>query len=261
MIKILIVDDDAQTSERLADFVSQYGHKAMVVNNPLKALSLIETEAPHIVLLDVYMPQASGLDILKQIKEKYGNTVKVIMITVADNEAGQQAQKLGADDFIRKPWSRTYLRETVMKKIEEVQGWRGKGSLDADIPRILAVDDEKEVIELLESFLNRIVKCELETATTGMAALELMLKNDYDLVLLDLRMPDLTGEAIIERVKKEKALPDILVVTGYTSIKTAGKLIQMGAVDCIPKPITLEAFKINVKKVLEKKGKYLEKGS
>lgn len=263
MIKILVVDDDKTTAKHLAKYFSdKLGHVSFSVSNPEEVLPLIEREAPHVILLDVFMPQMNGLELLKQIKEKYGNTVKVIMITVAGEDDENEAVKRGADDFVRKPFDRDYLRDVVMEKIEEVLGYRRKGQLkEKEIPSVLIVDDEAEVVEDIKYFLKRIIECRIDTAEDGNKAFSLIEKKDYDLIFLDMKMPKMSGLDLMRKIKTIKPLPDILVVTAYADGGLAEQVKEEGAIEYIPKPIFLQIFKKKVKEVLKKKGKYIEKGS
>lgn len=262
MIKILIVDDNKKFCEKVAEFFEKLGHKAFAVSNPLEVIQMVEKEAPHVVLLDIFMPEMSGLEVLKQIKEKYGNTVKTVVVTVADDEENKnKANDLGADAFVHKPFDNVYLREVVMKKIEEALGYRGKDSLPYEkIPNILIADDEVQTVEDINYFLNRVIECRVDTADNGDKAYALMKKNDYDLVFLDLKMPGLSGMEVMKEIKKDKPLPDVMVVTGYDSSDVARKVVAEGAIEYIPKPLYLENFKTKVKTILKKKGKYFEKG-
>lgn len=124
MIKILIVDDEPHICEYLAEFFRERGHETACISKPNEALAHIAKEKPDIVLLDILMPQISGLEILKSIKSKHKDSVKVIMVTVADDEkTKQQAKNYGADDFIIKPFDTNYLENVVMAKISELSGF------------------------------------------------------------------------------------------------------------------------------------------
>ncbi len=121
MIKILIVDDEETTCGYIADFFKERGHISIIETDPRKALEVISKEQPHIVLLDVLMPRMNGLDVLGAIKKQYKDKMKVIMVTVADDDKTvKEAERLGADDFIRKPFDTTYLEDVVMTKIQEL---------------------------------------------------------------------------------------------------------------------------------------------
>ena len=121
MIKILAVDDEAEICGYIKDFFNERGHVTFALTDPREVLGFIEKERPHIIILDIIMPAVSGLQLLKQIKDKYKDRVKVIMITIADEESTKkEATRLGADGFITKPFDSDCLEEVVMKKIEEL---------------------------------------------------------------------------------------------------------------------------------------------
>ena len=120
MLKILIIDDERPVCEFLSNFFTTRGMKAVTITDPAKALEKVKAEKPQLILLDILMPNVSGLDLLKQIREVDKN-VKVIMVTVQDDEATRKtAQAYGASDFLSKPFTTNYLSNTVMSKITEL---------------------------------------------------------------------------------------------------------------------------------------------
>jgi|GEM_PF-14427 len=263
MIKILVIDDDKLICKHLLKYLGeQLGHQVFGVTNPLEAMDIIEKEAPHLVLLDVFMKELNGLDLLRQIKDKYGNMVKVIMITVAGDTDENTARALGADDFIRKPFDRDYLRDVAMEKIQEALGYRKKNKPDEKaIPLILVVDDEQETIDEIKYFLNRVIDCKVDTALNGNEAYVLLEKKNYDLMFLDIKMPGMNGLDLMRKVKQIKSLPDTFIVSGYTDGELHEQVKAEGVLGYIPKPIYLENFKRLLKDTLSRKNKYFEKGS
>ena len=125
MIKILVVDDEKEICEYIGDFFRDRGHETFTLTNPTEVVDFVDKEKPQLVLLDILMPQMSGLEVLKRIKQKHKENVKAIMVTVVDNESTrEEAFRLGADDFISKPFTTDYLETVVMKKIEELFAFR-----------------------------------------------------------------------------------------------------------------------------------------
>ena len=120
MIKILVVDDEKGICDYIKSFFKKRAHTVFTTTNPKEVLSILEKEKPQIVLLDILMPQMSGLELLKKIREK-DTKVKIIMVSVADEPANvEESFKLGANDFIKKPFTTDYLEEVVMGKIQEL---------------------------------------------------------------------------------------------------------------------------------------------
>jgi two-component system nitrogen regulation response regulator NtrX len=102
---ILIVDDEPSIVQSLSGLLTDEGFEISSAGNGYEALQQIETNAPDLVLLDIWMPGIDGLETLNEIKNKYPHT-QVIMITGHGTiETAVQATKLGAFDFIEKPLS------------------------------------------------------------------------------------------------------------------------------------------------------------
>lgn len=120
MIKLLAVDDEPGICDILKKTFSPIGFTVLTATNGQEALSLVKKEKPKIVFLDIRMLGMPGLEVLKEIK-KIDNRIKVIMITVLDDEKTKdEAKKLGADEFIIKPFMSDYLEEVVRKQISEL---------------------------------------------------------------------------------------------------------------------------------------------
>lgn len=122
MIKLLAVDDEPGICDILKKIFSPIGFTVLTATNGPDALSIVKKEKPKIIFLDIRMLGMSGLEVLKEIK-KIDNTIKVIMVTIMDDEkTKQEAKRLGADEFITKPFMSDYLEEVVRKKVIELVG-------------------------------------------------------------------------------------------------------------------------------------------
>lgn len=122
MEKILVVDDEIEVCNALKEFLSIKGYTAFTAQNGQAALALVQTENPHVVLLDVIMPGMSGIETLEEIKRVAPATGVVMITAVTDEALGNQALRLGADDFITKPVDLDYLETVLMVKIVDILG-------------------------------------------------------------------------------------------------------------------------------------------
>lgn len=117
MIKLLIVDDEADMRVFLGDFFEKRGYAVFLAGDGNEALAKVKEIKPHLVFLDIGLPGISGLEVLPLIKQKEPVT-KVIMVTAFDDPVKmEQARKLGASDYIIKPFSFDYLHTTVLGKV------------------------------------------------------------------------------------------------------------------------------------------------
>jgi DNA-binding response OmpR family regulator len=117
MPKILVVDDDAIVLNLLKRFLEKKNYEVLTAANGLEAMEQVRKEAPRIVLLDIYMPRKSGLEVLKEIKE-FNPDIGVIMVTAVTDEAvGRSALTMGAFDYILKPFDLDYLEKVLWWKL------------------------------------------------------------------------------------------------------------------------------------------------
>ncbi|MFH1305849.1 MAG: response regulator [Candidatus Omnitrophota bacterium] len=115
---ILVVDDQVGIVSFLHDFFSQKGYAVLQATSGNSALQIIKKKVPQIILLDIKLGWGKdGIEVLKEIK-KIAPHVKVLMMTsIADEDVIEKAFDLGAEDYIVKPFSLSYLEKIVMLKI------------------------------------------------------------------------------------------------------------------------------------------------
>ncbi|WP_197460498.1 response regulator [Thermodesulfatator autotrophicus] len=114
-----------------------------------------------------------------------------------------------------------------------------------DVIRILVAEDEKVFRILLFEELqgpNRIIK----VASNGIEALEFLKREDFDLLITDLKMPGLEGIELLKEAKKINPRILVIVITGYASLDSAIQALKEGAYDYIRKPFSLEELKVSV---------------
>ena len=253
MIKILIVDNEKGLCEYIRDFFKPRGYDVLIATSGEAALAIAKKEKPELALLDINMPEMNGLEVLRQIKNISPQT-KVIMITVSDDaDTREKARVLGADEFISKPFTTDYLEDVVILKVSEMAKTKVPVS-------ILIVDDEEDVRNSLRNILNRRFECKIAEVGSGEEALELLKKDMFDLVLLDIKMPGISGVDVLKKKKEWSHKPRIWVITGFDSEEMAHKVMKEGADDYIPKPFSIRLLERKISDFLTEIGKYKPKG-
>ena len=118
--------------------------------------------------------------------------------------------------------------------------------------RIVVIDDEVNAATALETLL-REDGYEVAKAHDGLAGLALIEKQEPDIVLTDLRMPELDGIQLLTRLKQIRPECMVIVMTAYGTVKTAVKAMKLGAEDYVPKPIDMEELEVILQRVMDKK--------
>lgn len=124
---------------------------------------------------------------------------------------------------------------------------------------ILIVDDEEDLCTILDNSLSQDGYRVL-TAFNGTMALQLVKKEEPDLVLLDIKMPGMNGVEVLRRIRKMKKETVVIMFTAHGTLETARRAMELGAYDYVTKPIDLFFLKSLVREVLEKANKGAKKG-
>lgn len=127
--KILVVDDEVDICNASKSFLVRKGYEVFTALTKDEAIGAIKQNRPAIILLDIRLKEASGIDVLKEAKTIDKN-VRVIMVTALDDEENmKQAKAWGADDYIAKPFTTAYLNDVLMQKLTTM-AFRDKKKLE-----------------------------------------------------------------------------------------------------------------------------------
>ncbi len=114
-LKIMVVDDEANIREVLESFLESEGYDVVCMESGAHALSEIDDEKPHIVLLDIRIPDIDGIQCLRRLMEHEDEVQVVMMSGFATLQMAQKALEIGAFDYIRKPLSFVHLKEVIQQ--------------------------------------------------------------------------------------------------------------------------------------------------
>src|SRR4051812_31747516 len=198
---LLIVEDDPHYARILADLARDKGFKVLLSARGADALDLAKQFQPTAVSLDVFLPDMLGWTVLSQLKQNaLTRHIPVQIITL--DEDRQHALASGAFSFVTKPTT-TEGVEAALSRIKEYTKPRRK--------RLLVVEDNPaEQMSITELLGHDDI--EIVTASTGAGALDTLRENPCDCVVLDLRLPDMTGFEVLEHIREDASLSDVPVV-------------------------------------------------
>ncbi len=118
--KLLVVDDEEEICDFLRSFFEDRQYIVETAHSGIQAIEKARKFGPHIILLDIQMPEMDGIKALKIIKEE-NPKIKVIMVTAVETkEKIEESMRLGADNYITKPLSLEYLENDVQEKLKDL---------------------------------------------------------------------------------------------------------------------------------------------
>src|SRR3954463_11667638 len=114
---------------------------------------------------------------------------------------------------------------------------------------ILVIDDDVDICTLLNRFLSKN-GFNVTTAYTGKSALESIINNVPDIVLCDFRLEDMNGSDLLEKIKQNNPHVPVIIMTGYSDVRTAVNIMKSGAFDYVTKPLLPEEILLTLKRAL-----------
>jgi HAMP domain-containing protein/CheY-like chemotaxis protein/signal transduction histidine kinase len=198
---LLIVEDDPHYARILIDLARDKGFKALLAMRGDDAINLAKQYQPIAVSLDVFLPDMLGWNVLSQLKQNPLTRHIPVQIVTLDEDR-QHGLARGAFSFVTKPTTREGIAD-ALTRIKDFAQPRRK--------RLLVVEDNKAEQMSIHELLGHD-DIEIVDANTGNEALSILQERACDCVVLDLRLPDMSGFEVLERMRADRALTDVPVV-------------------------------------------------
>jgi CheY-like chemotaxis protein/HPt (histidine-containing phosphotransfer) domain-containing protein len=252
-VRVLLVDDHAANRRIIADMLAQWKIQTTCAGSAQEALSGLvsagATRQPYQVLLtDASMPGQSGFALLKEIRRKPEvSAAAVVMLTAgASGEESERYRELGVQSCLYKPVRKRELLSALLSAVGQPAPWRAAPVPSQDGPRpqaleILLVEDNR-INQLVATRMLEKMGHSITVAGNGVIALSLLAKQDFDLVLMDVQMPEMDGLTATGRIREnEKSssrhLP-IIAMTAHAMKGDRERCIDAGMDGYVSKPIS-----------------------
>ncbi|TWD52338.1 response regulator [Pseudomonas sp. SJZ131] len=202
---ILVVEDEPNFARILYDLAHELGYQCLVAHGADEGYDLAKQFIPDAILLDMRLPDHSGLTVLQRLKERAETRhIPVHVISVEDRV--EAAMHMGAIGYAVKPTTREELKD-VFARLE--------AKLTQKVKRVLLVEDD----DLQRDSIARLIGDEdIEITAVGLAqeALDLLRETIFDCMVIDLKLPDMLGNDLLKRMATEDicSFPPVIVYTG-----------------------------------------------
>ncbi len=203
--RVLVVEDEVRFARILFDLAHELGYACLVATSADEGLELAQQYRPDAILLDMRLPDGSGLGVLQRLKDD-PQTRHIPVHVVSVEDQSEAALHLGAVGYALKPTSRDQLKE-VFGRLE--------AKLNQQVKRVLLVEDDP----LQRDSVARLISDEdIEITAVALAgdALEKLRDTVFDCMIIDLKLPDMQGNELLRRMAEEDicSFPPVIVYTG-----------------------------------------------
>jgi polar amino acid transport system substrate-binding protein len=248
-LRVLVVDDNASDLEILGDRLATFTFEVSKTNTATQALDMLrqadaEGQPFELVLMDWRMPGMDGVTAGKEIKRRDNlkHVPAVILITAyGREEVMRQAEVSGLDGFLIKPVSPSTMFDTVIQALREDDDEPG-GPIGIGLQllsgRVLLVEDNLVNQQVAQEILTQM-GLEVEVVGNGLEAIDALRSGNYDLVLMDIQMPEMDGYATTRRIRAEPryARLPVIAMTAHAMSGERERCLAAGMNEHIPKPI------------------------
>ena len=223
---ILVVDDDPRFASIMFDMVREKGFKCILAEDGEAGLQMANQYKPSAIILDVGLPRIDGWTVMKRLKQsRETRHIPVYFISAQDQRL--DAMKMGAIGYLTKPVNQESLN-TAFKKI--------RSTISRDIKKVLIVEDDKDMRTSMKELL-RSEESEITSVDGGKKALKLLAKQEFDCMVLDLGLKDISGFDLLDSIKSNEKFRDlpIIIYTGREMDKEEEKNLRKHAESIIIK--------------------------
>ena len=272
--RILIVDDDPQNVRLMTAKLPAGRFEVLTAFDGKEAVRRALQDHPELILLDIMMPEMDGYEVSHWLKTNPATeSIPIILVTALEGaEEKIRGFEAGADEFLSKPVNSVELltrinsllrmkqyRDQLLSRCQSEQaltepsrqdGWEG----GIGAARVLLVEDDERDAAMIRAMFSAEPYV-LETVNSGEAALERIRQGPYDVILLDILLPGLSGFDVCRQLKGLHQTQEIqiIMITCLSDLDSKVRGGESGADDYLIKPVNSRELKARVKVLLRKK--------
>ena len=267
-IDVLIIDDDEILLETAQDTLKSLGATAQVSKSGYEALDIIEAHIQEkkpfdVIILDWQMPEISGVELTRKIREKAGDKIPILLVSAYDwSVIEENAKNAGINGFISKP----LFRSSLYKKISEVLHLEincdAKEENNDDIAgmNIIIAEDIDVNYEIVSTFLEMygINSVRAENGEAAVALMESAVEKQYDMIFMDIQMPVMNGLDATRAIRRlanpaARNIP-IVAMTADAFSENVAECMEAGMNGHIAKPIDVKVVIKEIRRIKEEYG-------
>ena len=242
-LTILVVDDDPDVCEMLANLLRNQGHGVTTAADGAAAIEGLSERAPDLMVADYNLPNGlNGLELAQRVRTTFHAPIPVLILTGDISSATMRAVKQGGCMILNKPTTFAALRGAIEALLAPVTR-TGR-------PVVSVIDDDDEV----RGAIMNVIEAD-GRSVSGFPSAEAFLQqsrdHDGDCLLVDAKLPGMSGIDLLEQLRTDGRLLPVIVITGQSDVPMAIRAMKAGASDFIEKPVGRPALLASIAHALE----------
>ena len=231
---LLLVDDEEQSVRMIQQMLERLGYQITSRTSSIEALEVFRNRPDDFdaVITDLTMPNMTGIELAQELTAVKPDIPIIVCTGFSETITQDKAHKLSIRGHIMKPAVTREIARTIRKVLSDEDELK---------KRILMVDDAEEIRAMLKDALEKM-GYEVFVAADGQKAKEILENTLINLVLTDLRMPIMGGFELLAYVNANFPALPVIVMSAYGTPEVKRKLMQMGTIMVIDKPVELDAL-------------------
>ena len=265
---ILLVDDEEMFREPIAEILRSDGFFVEEASNGREAIGKFKQKDYDLLITDMVMPGMNGVQLIQAIHKMSPATEAVVLSAYGTEATKDKLTRLGVYGYLDKPVLREHLLATVNKARESNRLIRlgfekREPHVQFSRERVLVADDDSVIRELVTEILSR-KGYKVTAVSNGSDAVESILVNDHDLVIMDINMPKMDGVQAVKEIREQDENVYILLISGEAETEEIKEALNNGADKFLPKPFTGDKLlkvidSVDFKKIKKKKEEQVKK--
>jgi CheY-like chemotaxis protein len=245
-----IVDDNATNRRILRSQAQSWGMIVRDTESPTEALRWVNSGDPcELVILDFHMPEMDGVELAKELNRLRGDSIKLLLLSSVGGSLNPAAAKhVGIQAQLSKPVRHSVLLNVILKMFDRRATQKAASTSGTALPsdlakqrplRILVAEDNPINVKLILILLQRM-GYRPDVASDGLEALAALRRQRYDVVLMDVRMPQMDGIEATRQIYREwpsGQRPQIIVLTAGVLSDERQACLEAGVSEFLSKPI------------------------
>ena len=254
---ILIVEDDPSVRELLDLLFRNEGYRTAAAADGKQALELARATKPDLVVADYHLPNGlTGLQVVARVREAVSREIPAVILTgdlsidtmrvIARRGCVQRNMPVRAEEL-------THLIQSLLTQSRQPSAQaRSQAQSKTDMPQrtIFVVDDEGAVREAMRGLLQE-EGWAVEVYLSGEAFLDAYRPGREGCLVVDARMPRMSGLDLLERLKAAGDGPPTIMITGHADVRLAVRAMKAGAMAFLEKPVQYDELVVNIERVFE----------